>query len=98
MQQFDLSAFVEGKLNPCPRILLIAPHPDDEVIGAGTRLPYWRDNIIIAHVTDGSPPNLIDASEDGFSTCQEYARHRRLELSRALKLAGIGPAQLRELQ
>ena len=38
----------------CARTLLIAAHPDDEVIGASTLIPRLS-NLTIVHVTDGRP-------------------------------------------
>ena len=60
------------------RVLIVAAHPDDEVIGAGGQLPRLRDRVEIVEVTDGSP--------DGNS---DYASARRRELDAALVLAGI---------
>jgi LmbE family N-acetylglucosaminyl deacetylase len=70
-----------------PVVLLIAAHPDDEVIGAGSRLAPFP-GLIIAHVTDGAPRNMIDAAKHGFCSAQDYARARRVELDRALEVLG----------
>jgi len=67
--------------------VIIAAHPDDEVLGLGGQLP--RMNTTIVNVTDGSPANLRDAHAAGFATREEYARARRLELLAAMSLAGI---------
>ena len=63
-------------------VLLVAAHPDDEVIGAGGQLSRLRDFIEILHVTNGSPGNNLD-----------YAEARRRELLEAVALAGISAAQ-----
>jgi LmbE family N-acetylglucosaminyl deacetylase len=76
--------------------VIIAAHPDDEVIGAGSRLPRLREAVLV-HVTDGSPRDLGDAHACGFSTREEYANARRRELQAALVLAGLRPQQAREL-
>src|SRR5206468_1472133 len=74
-----------------PRILMVVAHPDDEVIGAGTRLRHWRDALTIVHVTDGIPLDTKDAKVAGFQTREEYARARQTEMRHALSLATIEP-------
>jgi len=66
-------------------VLLVAAHPDDEIIGAGAQLPHWP-SISIIYITDGSPRNLKDARNAGFSTRADYAQARRQELEAALNL------------
>lgn len=68
----------------CP-VVLIAAHPDDEVIGAGAQLAYWN-NLSIIYLTDGSPRNLKDARAAGFCSRTDYAQARRRELEEALNL------------
>jgi N-acetylglucosamine malate deacetylase 2 len=76
-----------------PPLVIIAAHPDDEVIGAGAHLFHWRDHVRFVHVTDGAPRNLQDAKAHGFANRARYAAARRAELNAALKLAGISPRQ-----
>lgn len=78
------------------RTLLIAAHPDDEVIGASTLMPRLS-NLTIVHVTDGAPENLKDAQEHGFDCCEAYSRARRDELLAALHAAGAPDVRLVEL-
>jgi LmbE family N-acetylglucosaminyl deacetylase len=87
----------EDDPNPAPATLLLAAHPDDEVIGAGARLGRLRSTVTIAHVTDGSPRDGRDAQANGFASPQAYSRARRAELDAALALAGIDSGNLIEL-
>jgi LmbE family N-acetylglucosaminyl deacetylase len=78
----------EPGAEPPPAVLIVAAHPDDEVIGASTlllRVPELR----LLHVTDGAPRNLRDARAAGFGGWQDYAAARRAELEAALALAGV---------
>ncbi len=73
-----------------PTVALLVAHPDDEVIGAGAILPLFR-RLLLIHVTDGAPRNLADAQAYGFESAAGYAAARRVELGRALALAGVTP-------
>ena len=76
--------------------MIVAPHPDDETIGAGIWMARHRDiRITLLHITDGSPRDPSDAFAAGFASSQAYADERRRELDRALSLIRIGPKQLR---
>jgi N-acetylglucosamine malate deacetylase 2 len=70
------------------RVAVIAPHPDDETIGAGWLLTNLRSPVLI-HVTDGSPRDLSDAWAAGFVDRRDYAAARRIELYDALRAGGI---------
>lgn len=72
------------------RTLILAAHPDDEVVGLGTQLAQFED-IHILHITDGAPGDMRDAASHGFRTRSDYAEARRGELLAALRLAGIAP-------
>lgn len=82
---------------PVPAALVVAAHPDDEVIGLGAQLPRLRARVVVAHLTDGSPHDPGDARAAGFVTREAYARARRAELEAALAVAGIRPGRTREL-
>ena len=72
------------------RALVVAPHPDDEVLGAGIWMTrHAGSEIYIAHLTDGSPYDLGDAHAAGLSTREEYATARRAEFLDACKLLPV---------
>jgi LmbE family N-acetylglucosaminyl deacetylase len=67
-------------------IVLIAPHPDDETLGAGGLLAAQRDrgvDVTVVAVTDG---------ENAYANCIGLGGVRRLEQERALDRLGI-PAE-----
>jgi LmbE family N-acetylglucosaminyl deacetylase len=76
---------------------VVVAHPDDEVVGAGGRLPYLP-GITVIHTTDGAPRDMRDALAHGFATREDYAQARRRELLAALELAGIPPERTRSLE
>lgn len=78
--------------SPCHHGWVVAAHPDDEVLGAGSRMPGLAGSWFL-HVTDGAPRNMEDARNYGFSHWQEYAAARHQELLNALALAGIPAGQ-----
>ena len=81
---------------PVPPTLVVAAHPDDEVIGLGARLPRLRTATFV-HTTDGAPRDGRDAAAHGFGSGRDYAAARGRELEAALALAGLGPEQAMEL-
>src|SRR5512133_2737573 len=74
-----------------PSTLVVAAHPDDEVIGIGGQLARLGPRVHVLHVTDGAPRDMHDARVHGFDTRDAYADARRRELLAALADAGIGP-------
>jgi N-acetylglucosamine malate deacetylase 2 len=78
------------------RCLIVAPHPDDETIGAGIWMHRHRNcEITLLHITDGSPRDPADAKAVGFPNRRAYAAARRRELHAALSLVGVRHSQLR---
>ncbi len=71
------------------RPVVVAAHPDDEVLGLASLLPPLADRILIVHLTDGAPEDLAFAARSGFPDNTSYAAARRLEAERAMALAGI---------
>ncbi len=92
----DLVCAAPDDPRPMPQVVLLAAHPDDEVIGAGARLPRLR-GAVICHVTDGVPRDVRHAQARGFATRHDYATARRSEVEAALALAGIPPGQIRAM-
>jgi LmbE family N-acetylglucosaminyl deacetylase len=72
---------------PAPRILVIAPHPDDDVIGCGGTLHRYASRgafVLVVYVTDGSAshPNSLRFSAERLAALREgEARLALLELS-----------------
>jgi N-acetylglucosamine malate deacetylase 2 len=82
-------------LDESKRTVILAAHPDDEVIGAATALPGFPE-LTLAHATDGAPVDMVDARRNGFATRRSYAQARRKELEDALQQAGATHAELVE--
>jgi LmbE family N-acetylglucosaminyl deacetylase len=68
----------------CPH-LIVAAHPDDEVLGLGGQFPDFPSPVFV-HTTDGAPLNVPGR--------KEYAARRRRELEAALTIAGISTSAL----
>lgn len=69
------------------RVLVVAPHPDDETVGAGGTMALHLaagDEVTVAVVTDGS------GSRAGGLPPGEMASRRREELEAAASILGIG--------
>ncbi|MDS4022101.1 MAG: PIG-L family deacetylase [Candidatus Competibacter sp.] len=66
--------------------LVLAPHPDDEVLGCG--------GAIMRHVAAGEPVTVIvvtdGAAGDGSQPVADYVRHRQQESQQAAEILGYG--------
>lgn len=69
-------------VNSNDRILVIAPHPDDESIGVGGLLLLFPNQISVVVATDGSRSHSATASED-------IKTRRRDEFMTAMSLASV---------
>lgn len=83
-----LELLAGGQTPVAPAELLVAAHPDDEVIGNGAQLPRFRA-ITLLHVTDGAPRNGCDAVMHGFVDTASYAAARRGKSLAAFAISGI---------
>lgn len=68
--------------------VIVVAHPDDESIGAGSRLGLLGDAWVVA-VTDGAPRDDACARAHGFETREAYAAARECELRQALGVVGF---------
>jgi LmbE family N-acetylglucosaminyl deacetylase len=73
--------------------LIVVAHPDDESLGAGGRLRHLGD-VHLVDVTDGAPRDPACAIRHGFETREQYAEARRVELEKAMEVAGLPPDRL----
>ncbi|MEJ2870978.1 PIG-L family deacetylase [Actinomycetospora sp. OC33-EN08] len=80
-------------VRPPGRVVVLAPHPDDETLGAGATLAAWAragTEVAVLAVTDG------EASHPGSPTLSpdELAERRVVERSEALGELGLGGARV----
>lgn len=82
-------AAVSSDLSPLAglNVMVVAAHPDDEVLFAGGQLGK-ACKLTIVHVTDGAPSTAI-ARARGFRTRRAYSRARRKELRAALRAGEV---------
>jgi LmbE family N-acetylglucosaminyl deacetylase len=85
-----LDALVRG--HDVGPLLVVAAHPDDEVLWAGACLADRR-SVTLAHLTDGAPLDPWFARQAGCASRDEYARLRAGELDDALQVLGLSRAR-----
>lgn len=90
-----LRAPAADELPPLPVTMLVAAHPDDETVGAGSRLSRLQQAWFV-HITDGAPRTGADAARHGL-TPPSYAQARQRELHAAFALCGIAADRIRNL-
>lgn len=71
-----------------PRTVVVVAHPDDETIGAGSRLAAI-DPVALVIVTDGAPRDRWFAAAAGCGDRASYAALRWRELGLALREGGV---------
>lgn len=78
---------------PPGRVVILAPHPDDEVLGVGGTLATWAADgveILVVAVTDGEGSH----PDSPTLTPQDLAARRHDERRRALDELGLGGASI----
>jgi LmbE family N-acetylglucosaminyl deacetylase len=82
-------AFAADDLLEFRRVLAIAPHPDDEVLGAGGTLARLSDagaEVVVGIVTKGAPPLFAEAAAERVR-CEAQAAHAHLGVARTVFLS-----------
>lgn len=74
--------------DPALRVLVLAAHPDDEIIGASQLISRFPQSSV-AFLTDGAPRDTRFWSASANSSREAYAETRRNEAFRALDHAGV---------
>jgi LmbE family N-acetylglucosaminyl deacetylase len=92
-----LDRWRDQDVRACPRALVFAPHPDDDILGLGAQLFERGVRAHVAYVSDGAPENPSFFRELGFSTRAAYAEARRTDARAALAIAGVEPSRIHEL-
>lgn len=86
-------SYAEGRIAGGTALLVVAAHPGDETIGAGGLLGHVS-HCEVLHVTSGAPRDARFFPESYVGSREDYARIRRDEATRALKMAGLDEASI----
>jgi LmbE family N-acetylglucosaminyl deacetylase len=81
--------FAAGELLESRRVLVIAPHPDDEVLGAGGTIARLSDagaEVVVGIVTKGAPPLFAETRVEEVR-CEAQAAHAHLGVARTVLLS-----------
>ena len=81
-------AFTADDLLEFRRVLVIAPHPDDEVLGAGGTLARLSDadaEVVVGIVTKGAPPLFAETAAERVRS-EAQAAHAHLGVARTVFL------------
>ncbi len=70
------------------RLIVLAAHPDDEIIGASELLARFPDSLVV-YLTDGAPRDSRFWTGGPYDSREHYANTRRAEAIRALSYADI---------
>lgn len=81
------------KLKGKQTVMIVCAHPDDETLFGGCIFSRFKD-IHLLYLTDGAPQDMKEAVESGFSSREDYSITRKIELFRALRMAGISPDKI----
>jgi LmbE family N-acetylglucosaminyl deacetylase len=81
--------FAAADLLDATRVLVLAPHPDDEVLGAGgtiARLSAAGAEVVVAIVTKGAPPLFTETGAEEVRS-EAQAAHAHLGVARTVFLS-----------
>jgi hypothetical protein len=96
------SRFATLAVSKDTRLLIVSPHPDDEVLAAGGLIQHLRaanGTLRVVYLTDGEGYKEGVQIEDHVaaptpSNYRAYGRQRTREAHRALRVLGFGPESL----
>ncbi len=72
-------------------LLIVAAHPDDEVLGCAHELLRHPARCRVLHTTDGAPFEERFWAQAGAVSRKAYAQYRRAELMRAMDTLDVAP-------
>jgi N-acetylglucosamine malate deacetylase 2 len=78
-----------GQRAAAPMTLLLAAHPDDEVLGVGGQMEWLGPSLHVVHLTPGIPIALDPEQRRAYESAEAYGRCRASELDAVLNRARI---------